>query len=163
MKAWTWLFWVSFLRLRLCTASGTISSQFSCLSYPTNSTCIPRQTMLSSIAGQSQYMYILPKRNGDAGLCDSDCAVSIPVSAEMGGVNATAEFQASTGLILLTWKEPNTCKISGTTELRAFVAGEAISNSPLEISISPGPESLNNLLIYGAGSLGGQVNTNISL
>jgi hypothetical protein len=163
MKTWTCLCWISLLEPMLCFASGTISSQFSCLSYPANATCIPRQMMLNSIAGQSQYMYILPRRTGDAGLCDSSCATSFPVSAEIGGINATVEFQASTGFILLTWKEPNTCKIAGTTELRAFVAGEEISNSPLTISVSPGSESLANLMIYGAGSVGGQVNTNISL
>ena len=139
-----------------------ISSSFSCIAY-SNLTCIPRQTSLSSIAGQSQFLLILPKRTGDGGVCDATCASSLPISASIGGVSGTYRFDSSLGVIILEWKDPATYKGSGITSLSAFVGTDEISNSPLSLSMSPGPESLDNLVVYGSGSTGGAVNSNISL
>ena len=142
--------------------SDILSPSFSCFSYP-NSTCIPRQTVLYSVAGQSEYLLILPKRTGDAGPCVDTCAISSLVSAAIGNINASVAYDTTTGFFLLEWKEPYTYRVSGKTSLRAFIGGDEISNSPLSVTVSPGPESLTNLLIYGAGSSGGPVNSSISL
>jgi hypothetical protein len=153
------------LVVMLCTSSNVcdiISSSFSCIAY-SNLTCIPRQSLLSSIAGQSQYLMLLPKRSGDGGGCDATCASSLPLSASIGGVNGTYRFDSSLGVIILEWKDPNTYKVSGITSLRAFVGTDEVSNSPLSVSMSPGPEALDHLVLYGPGSSGGTVNSNISL
>jgi hypothetical protein len=140
---------------------NVISPSFSCITY-SNLTCIPRQSLLSFEAGQSQYIILLP-RTGDGGVCNSVCASSLPLSASIGGVNGTYRFDSSLGVIILEWMDPNTYKVSGITSLRAFVGTDEVSNSPLIVSMSPGPESLDNLVVYGPGSSGGTVNTNISL
>ncbi len=136
-----------------------ISPEFSCISY-SNKTCIPRQSLLSSKAGQSQYLTLNPKAAGGMD-CDATCANALPVSASIGGVNGTYRYDS--GMIILEWKDPNTYKVSGITSLRAFVGTEEVSNSPLSILMSPGPESLDNLVVYGSGSTGGTVGSNISL
>ena len=138
-----------------------MNSTYSCFAL-SNLTCIPRQTILTAVAGQSQNLLILPKAV-DAGTCISSCASSLPVSAAIGNVNASIRFDSSLGVFILQWQDPNTYKIAGNTFLRAYIGGNEISNSPLSVSITAGPESLSNLLIFGAGSLGGQVNTSISL
>ncbi len=139
-----------------------ISSSFSCIAYA-NLSCIPRQSLLTSMAGQSQYLMLLPKRTVDGGSCDSICANSLPISASIGGINGTYRFDTSLGVIIMEWKDPNTYKISGITSLRAYIGTEEVSNSPLPVAMSPGPESLENLVVYGPGSSGGTVNSNISL
>ena len=138
------------------------SPSFSCIAY-SNLSCIPRQSLLTSKAGQSQYLMLLPKRTGDGGACDAICSSSLPLSASIGGVNGTYRFDSSLDVIIMEWKDPNTYKVSGITSLRAFVGTEEVSNSPLTISMSPGLESLDNLVVYGPGSNGGTVNSNISL
>ncbi len=154
---WNILFFVSPIFCK------TISSSSSCISY-SNRTCIPRLSLLSSKAGQSQYLMLLPKSGPEeGGDCDAACAGSLPISASIGGVNCSYRYDSSSGMIILEWKDPNTYKVSGITSLRAFVATEEVSNSPLSVSMSPGPESLDNLIVYGLGSKGGTVNSNLSL
>lgn len=138
-----------------------ISSTYSCFAL-VNSTCIPHETTLNSVAGQSHYLQILPK-GSDAGACSSPCAFSLVVTAVIGNVNASVRYNAGTGLIDLIWENPNTYNLAGKTLLRAYIGGQEISNSPLPVLISPGAESLNSLVISGAGSVGGQVNTSLSL
>jgi hypothetical protein len=160
-----WLVLISTLFVLFFTSPSLcdiISASFSCIVYQ-NLTCIPRQILLTSIAGQSQYLMLLPKRAGDGGNCDAMCASSLSISASIGEVNGTYRFDPTLGVIIMEWKDPNTYKVSGITSLRAFVGSDEVSNSPLSVSMSPGPESLENLVVYGPGSNGGIVNTNISL